>query len=57
VRLAAIGYNGGRELLREYLAGHGVLWRETERYSWLLSQLWAERDADSSATYRTLGEQ
>jgi soluble lytic murein transglycosylase-like protein len=57
VRLAAIGYNGGSKLLRDYLAGQGVLWRETERYSWLLNQLWTERDADSSATYRALGEQ
>jgi D-alanyl-D-alanine endopeptidase (penicillin-binding protein 7) len=54
VRLAAIGYNGGDRLLREYLAGHGLLYPETEHYSTLLSQLWAERDADSSATYQAL---
>lgn len=57
VRLAAIGYNGGRELLRKYLEGHGVLWPETEHYARLLSQLWSERDADSSATYQSLGAQ
>jgi beta-lactamase regulating signal transducer with metallopeptidase domain len=57
VRLAAIGYNGGRDLLRNYLAGHASLWPETERYSSLLSQLWSERDAESSAAYRTLQDQ
>ncbi|HVZ31980.1 MAG TPA: transglycosylase SLT domain-containing protein, partial [Polyangiaceae bacterium] len=57
VRLAAIGYNGGRDMLREYLAGQARLWPETEHYSSLLSQLWSEREADSSATYQTLQEQ
>jgi soluble lytic murein transglycosylase-like protein len=56
VRLAAIGYNGGERVLREYLAGRRVLYPETEHYSSLLSQLWAERDAESSATYRSLVE-
>ena len=54
VRLAAIGYNGGDEMLRDHLAGQRALWPETERYSRLLSQLWAEREAESSATYRAL---
>ncbi len=56
VRLAAIGYNGGPGALRAHLEGR-ALWRETERYSWLLSQLWTERDADSSATYQALAAQ
>jgi len=54
VRLAALGYNGGEKVLRDYLAGRRVPYPETERYSSLLSQLWAERDADSSATYQAL---
>ena len=54
MRLAAIGYNGGDTALREYLAGRSVLYPETARYSSLLSQLWAERDADSSAAYQAL---
>lgn len=55
VRLAAIAYNGGPRILRAHLDGTAALPAETQYYSMLLSHLWAERAANSSATYETLG--
>lgn len=54
VELAALAYNGGPHLLNEHLAGRAQLWSETVRYSRLVTELWSDREADSSEAYRAL---
>jgi soluble lytic murein transglycosylase-like protein len=54
VRLAAIAYNGGPNMLRQHLAGRGELVPEVAHYSQLVSALWSEREAAWSPTYQAL---
>ena len=50
----AAGYNGGPKRLREHLEAGRALSRETERYSRIVSQLWNERNDETSATFDRL---
>lgn len=49
---AAAAYNGGPKVLRRHLDGRGTLSAETENYVKLVSELWAERDAEASSTLK-----
>lgn len=54
IRLVAIGYNGGPEMLRMYLSGERELYAETARYQEVVAQLWLDRNAGASSTFERL---
>lgn len=51
VELAAVAYNGGPKLARDYLEGSATLWPETARYRDLVVALWRDRARAESPTF------